>query len=301
VQDLGRDGLRALGVPPAGAMDPEALFIANLMVGNPPGAAGLEWGLGAGRFRFEAPARCCVIGEAEVTADDERVAPWTVVGAAAGLELQLGVPGDGRFAYLAVAGGLDLPAVLGSRSTYLPGRFGGLDGRPLRTGDTLPVGRSGNGGETNGRLLPAELRPERTRRIRILEGPQRDLFSPESWERFLGENFAIASASDRMGYRLAGPPLEHAADPAMPSEPVCPGAVQVPQGAPPIVLMPDGPTVGGYPKLAVVISSDLGKLAQLRPGDRPCFTPVTLEEALAARRLAAERLNRVRRWIAGAR
>lgn len=300
VQDLGREGLRAQGVPPAGAMDAESLSLGNLLVGNPPGAAGLEWGLGQGRVRF---TRSCTFAitcaDTTATLDGGSVPCWAVLAASPGAELVLGVPRQARFAYLALAGGVDVPEVLGSRSTYLPGRFGGFEGRLVRRGDVIAYGaaasrRLGREGAT----LPEELRPTGAiEPIRILEGPQRTLFPDEAWDQLLGADFSISPTSDRMGYRLDGPAVTHTAEAAFPSEPVCPGAVQVPQGSAPIVLMPDGPTVGGYPKIAVIITADLGRMAQISPSGRPRFIPVQLEEALAALHAVRARLDRVRAWL----
>lgn len=275
VQDLGRFGYRAQGVPPSGAMDPDALVRANDAVGNDPGDAGLEWALGPGRLR--ALAACHIAVDAvriRVTVDGHRVPLRTGTRVDAGEEIALGVPEAGWFAYLAIAGGLDVPLVLGSRSTYLPGRFGGMEGRRIRTGDTL------SGGSPEGRAAGPASTAAPTRGydepIRVVPGPQADLFDTPAWEALLSGAYVVGSASDRMGYRLEGPSLAHRGPATLPSEPACPGAIQVPDGGAPIVLMPDGPTVGGYPKLAVVVTADLGRMAQRRPGDPVRFERVGL-------------------------
>lgn len=297
VQDLGREGLRAQGVPPAGAMDPESLSIGNLLVGNPPGAAGLEWALGQGRLRFTHSCRFAITGaDSTVTLDGSSVPSWADLVASPGAELVLGVPRQARFTYLAIAGGVDVPEVLGSRSTYLPGKFGGLEGRLVRKGDVIPSGAA-ESHRVRQEALPEELRPRATGTIRILEGPQRALFTDQAWDQLLGTAFSISPTSDRMGYRLEGPALAHTAEAAFPSEPVCPGAIQVPQGSAPIVLMPDGPTVGGYPKIAVIITADLGRMAQIPPSGHPRFVPVHREEALTALQDARARVERVRTWL----
>jgi antagonist of KipI len=261
VQDLGRFGHRASAVPPSGAMDGEALARANLAVGNEPGAAAIEWGIGAGTLELPASLDWAIAGGG-VTARRE------------GDILAIEEVRSGAWAYIAVRGGIDVPPVLGSRSTYLPGRFGGLEGRLLRTGDVLPVGagrtgreQSGAGG--NGELAAAQSGPA----IQVVPGPDRTLLPDTAWERFLATEWSVSRSVSRAGYRLDGPLLELDVPEDLPSAPVCPGAVQLPPGGRPIVLMPDGPTVGGYSRIAVVISGALPRLAQRRPGEPVRFVP----------------------------
>jgi biotin-dependent carboxylase-like uncharacterized protein len=177
-----------------------------------------------------------------------------------------------RFVYLAVRGGVDVPPVLGSRSTYLPGGFGGLEGRRLRSGDRLPIGRAEGSGLPAGMQgtgvaapPPAPMAGEETA-LRATPGPQWDRFDDAARAAFFAGRYTVTPASDRMGYRLAGPAVIPREGSTLPSEAACPGAVQIPDGGQPIVLMPDGPTVGGYPKLAVVTRADLDRLAQCVPG-----------------------------------
>lgn len=300
VQDGGRAMGRTLGIPQSGAMDPELLHSVNLLVGNQPGMAALEWALGPTTIGFDHPAVVAWAG-ADGAGGDRHA--WAAHPIPAGTTLELGVPAD-RFGYLAVAGGIAVPEVFGSRSTYLPGGFGGLAGRLLRTGDELPV-RPPSAGEHTGRMsrragqrLPDELRPG-PGPVRVLEGPQAHFFGPEAWEALLGARYQVATGADRMGYRLEGPALTHSGPSALPSEAACPGAIQVPHGGTPIVLMPDGPTVGGYPKLAVVIGPDLGRLAQHRPGSRPGFVRIPLDEARAAVEAMHGRRAAVAAWVSG--
>jgi antagonist of KipI len=288
IQDLGRPGRRADGVPPSGAMDPELLTLANLLAGNVAGASGLEWALGTGVLRFHAEAAVAAAG-AVIAINGLELPEWTAAPVNPGDHVTLNLPA-GRFAWLAVAGGIDVPEVIGSRSTYLPGKFGGLEGRRLRSGDRLPLGAAVAVLDAP-RTLPDDLLPGDAGPIRLVPGPQAELFGPEAWSALLSGQYAIAPASDRMGYRLTGPALSHSAAAGLPSEPVCPGAVQVPAGGAPIVLMADGPTVGGYPKIAAVISTDLGRFSRLTPGSRPHFALVTFEEAVAALRERAARLR----------
>jgi biotin-dependent carboxylase-like uncharacterized protein len=265
----------------AGAMDPESLELVNLLVGNAPAAAGVEWALGPGRIGVEQACSVAAGPGTILAIAGEPVPAWTARRVRPGDALELAVPA-GRFGYLAVSGGVQVPPILGSRSTYLPGRFGGLEGRLIRAGDLLP----GSGAPGPARGLPPALHPDDGGPIRVVDGPQADLFDGRAWETFLNGRYVVSPTSDRMGYRLEGPTLSHRGAAALPSEPACPGAIQVPEGGTPIVLMVDGPTVGGYPKLGVVITVDLGRLAQQRPGARPAWVRVSLalaREALEAR------------------
>jgi antagonist of KipI len=296
VQDAGWEGFRAQGMPSGGAMDRWASAVANLVVGNPAGAAAREWALGPGVLRFEADALCAVGGaDVDGSLGGEPIPPYTVVAARAGDELRIERITRGRFVYLAVRGGIDVPPVLGSRATYLAGGFGGLDGRLLRAGDALPVGGVGGLAPAAGWALPDGLRPTypADEPLRAILGPQANLFSPDSLGAFEAATFRVARASDRAGYRLEGPPILPAVKASLPSEPACPGAVQVPDSGQPIVLMPDGPTVGGYPKIAVVASADLSRLAQRSPGDAVRFRLVSVEEAQAAYRRRAVDLHTI--------
>ncbi|HET8623910.1 MAG TPA: biotin-dependent carboxyltransferase family protein [Gemmatimonadales bacterium] len=257
VQDLGRYGHRAAAVPVSGAMDPVSLARANGLVGNEPGLAAVEWGIGAGSLRL---------------------APNTVVGWA-GADVSIRREGDmltvtafrsGAWLYIAAQGGIDVPVVLGSRSTYLPGSFGGLEGRLLRAGDRLPTGRANVGRADRDTVTQAPTFGASA--FEIVPGPDRHLLHDRVWKEFLETEWTVSRAVSRAGYCLDGPVLAFEASADLPSAPVCPGAVQVPPGGRPIVLMPDGPTVGGYPRIAVVVSGELSRLAQRRPGEPVRFS-----------------------------
>jgi len=261
VQDEGWSAQREAGMPVSGAMDRWALAAANRMVGNAPDAAAFEWALTGGRLRFDRDTRVAVCG------------PGVSTSAAlpAGSEFELIRPTEGRFLYLAVSGGLDVPKVLGSRSTYAPAGIG----HRLRAGDTVPMGAPATGRSG----LPGGPPNYASGVVRVVEGPQRALFSSPDWERFLQSTWRVSRVSDRMGYRLEGdtPVTAPAAD--LPSEAACVGAVQVPPDGWPIVLMADGPTVGGYPKIAVVISADLPIMVQRQAGESISFRATSLAEA----------------------
>jgi antagonist of KipI len=267
VQDLGRDGLTHLGISPAGAADITAFRIGNWLVGNPPHAAGLEITLTGGRYRFQSRALVAVTGR------------WESFVTGAGDVLEIPPLRTGARAYLCVAGGIDLPEVLGSRATHVLSRLGGLDGRALRRGDKLPVGTPGT---LTPRVLPDHLRQltERTLRLRITAGAQARRFSAEAAMRLLASEYTVRDNSDRMGVRLSGPPVRWSGE-EMRSEGVPLGAIQIPPGGEPIVLGVDAQTTGGYPVIGCVITADLPSLGQLRPRDRVRFQPVSFDEARA--------------------
>jgi biotin-dependent carboxylase-like uncharacterized protein len=232
--------------------------------------------------------------------DEVPIAPWSSVAVPAGSTLAFAGARGGVRGYLAVRGGVDVPQVLGSRSTYTRARVGGLQGRALAKGDVLRVGTvttpSGPAGAP--RALPSSLVPTSGRevRLRVLLGPQDDLFPPESLQTFLGATFTISNRNDRMGYLLDGPTLRHARGADIVSDGIVPGSVQVPGSGIPIVMMADCATVGGYTKIATVISADLPRIAQAKAGDRVQFERCTYREAVAALRERVAWLEAVRRW-----
>lgn len=296
IQDAGRVGGRNLGIPGSGAMDLPSLQTTNLIVGNPPRAAGIEWALGPMTLGFPNGGTIAVGGAEVVTTLAGATLPmWTAAEVAPGGTLLLSVPRAGRFGYLAVSGGIAVPVVMGSRATYFPAGFGGLDGRLLRAGDRVPIGLAPDTPPRLGTPLPPLLRPAE-KPIRVLAGPQDRFFDESVWEALEAGHYRIATAADRMGYRLEGAVVHHSGPATLPSEAACPGAIQVPQGGTPIVVMRDGPTVGGYPKLGVIIGPDLGRFAQLSPGDQAFLYRVDLTAALEAARWEEQRLRDGYRW-----
>jgi biotin-dependent carboxylase-like uncharacterized protein len=289
VQDAGRPGWRAFGMPLAGAMDRLALAAANLLAGNPPGAAAVELTLTGGTWRFEEAAHAALAGaDMGATLDGALLAPWSSFRARAGSTLTLGPARLGVRSYLAVRGGVAVPLVLGSRSTYTRARIGGLEGRPLAAGDRLPIGPA------RGRApAPRAVPPARTPpcggggRLRAILGPQDDRFDAANLAAFFATGWKVTAQNDRMGYRLDGPPLAVAGGADILTDGLVPGAVQVPGNGLPIALAVDCQTAGGYAKIATVIGPDLRVLAQARAGDEVRFAPCTQAEAVAA--LRAER------------
>jgi antagonist of KipI len=273
VQDRGRRGHRASGVPLGGAMDAFALRVANLLVGNPDGAAALEFALVGPTLEFSADTIVALGG-----GEFEGMPVWTPRAVRAGERLELTACRRGCRGYLAIAGGIDVPPVLGSRSTYLRAGFGGLNGRVLREGNVLAastVTRRVNESEhwrIDERILPPySAHPT----VRVLRGAQ----AAEFGDTWLTADFKVSPQSDRMGLRLTGPALRRATAADMVSMAVAPGTVQAPPDGQPIVLMAEAQTIGGYPQLAHVIEVDLPLLAQVRPGDTVRFAETTLTEA----------------------
>ena len=293
VQDLGRVGHLDAAVPRAGALDPFALALANILVGNPPAAAAVEWGLAGGEVRFERDATVALSGAiARATIGGRPVGPGHASRAAAGEVLAVERIEDGAWLYVAVSGGIDVPPVLGSRATYLPGRFGGFEGRLLRSGDRLPLGSPVARAARTGapRDLPASaLRTP----IGLLPGQDLGRLSDTAWRWLVETEFRVSHAVSRMGYRLEGPAPALSLPRDLPSAPACIGTIQLPPSGEPIVLMPDGPTVGGYPRIAVVATADLGRLAQRRPGEVVRFEAVGLAEARARLRRRREALDAI--------
>jgi len=287
VQDLGRPGHLDAAVPRAGALDPLALATGNLLVGNARGAAGLEWALGGGALRFERAAALALTGAiATATLAGRPVKPLETVRAKPGDTLVIEQLDAGSWLYIALSGGIDVPLVLGSRSTYLPGRFGGLGGRVLRSGDRLPLGTPGRDPPPAG-MIPSLDAPAAP--IRVLPGPDREL-TPGPWDAIVEMEYRVSHAVSRMGYRLEPGLPGRSAVGDRPSAPACVGTLQMPAGGQPIVLMCDGPTVGGYARIGVVVTADLGRFAQRRPGDQVRFRVVQLAEAREALREQHTRL-----------
>lgn len=286
VQDGGRGGWAQYGVPPSGPLDGVALRAANCLVGNPPGAAGLEMTLVGPVLRAWTDCLIAVCGaEFALWIGARPVPTWHACLVRAGEVIAFGPRRWGARACLAISGGIALPPFLGSQATYLPGGFGGLDGRPLRAGDRLPSGPAGGDlAWRAGAVWPAGARPRYAAApvLRVILGPQAEAFTPEAHATFLTAEYEITPASDRMGYRLQGVPLQPRGKADIVSDGVVTGSVQVPADGQPIVLLADHQTTGGYPKLATVIQADLPLLAQSLPGDRVRFQAVTLTEAQAA-------------------
>jgi biotin-dependent carboxylase-like uncharacterized protein len=285
VQDGGRTGQLRYGIPRSGPVDGASFVLANRLVGNPDGAAGLEFTLMGPRLRAEAPCSVAVTGaDAPITLNDAPAPAWTTLELAAGDVLKIGAARSGVRGYLAVAGGVAVPPVLGSRATYLRGRMGGLNGRALARDDRVPIGAAP---PPRRRAVPESARPRFTGDIvlRVVLGPQADRFTGEGIATFLGSTYEVLPQSDRMGARLNGPRIAHARGHDIISDGIALGGVQVPGDGQPIVMLVDRQSTGGYTKIATVCSFDVARVGQAKPGQRVRFTGV---DVVAAHRLLRE-------------
>lgn len=289
VQDAGRPGWERFGLPPGGAMDPAALRTGNRLCGNLPGLAGLEF-FRAGPVLWAGcditVALTGVEGSLEVGTHRFGAGRSVLVRAGERVRVKTQPGGDGCWGYLAFAGGLEPPAVLGSRSTLVRAGLGGLEGRVLVEGDSLPLGFIPDAFQRAGSRLAGGrqfLKGGQTTSIRVTAGPQEGWFSVEALQSFCKTEYHLSDLSDRMGYRLEGPPLTRSHAGELLSQGTVPGAIQIPPDGQPVVMMADRPTTGGYPIPACVIRADLARLAQCLPGEAKVrFVKVSREEALQA-------------------
>ena len=295
VQDLGRPATQREGVPAGGAMDRIALRVGNVLVGNDDGAASLEATLIGPTLAFDHPTLVAITGaDLGATIENEPLPAWHCALVQAGTTMRFGAPARGCRAYVAIAGGVDVPIVFGSRSTYLRAEFGGLEGRALRAGDALTLGTPSPVSRQIAASLEGE-RPVCVARwsigpgvrpryaadvlVHLVAGAHTRALSEQSRDRLFSTKFRVSASSDRMGYRLEGPPLSLASGIELLSEAVAFGTVQLPPGGAPIILMADRQTTGGYPRIGEVASADLPLVAQLKPGDHIRFRPISLRDA----------------------
>ena len=301
LQDLGRRGFQHVGVPVSGALDRNGYLLANVLVGNAVNAACLEIiGSGPELEVVASSLRIALVGSGgglEIAGRDGALVPsGQTVRLTKGEVVRVRLGGDAFCSYLAIEAGFDVPLCLGSRSTYTRAGFGGLNGRPLRSGDLL----HGYAGDVAARdevkfSEPRDLALDQP--IRVVLGPQQEYFTDAAIEEFLHGSYGITPASDRMGFRLAGPALEHKSDYNIVSDGIVAGSIQVPGSKLPIVLMADAQTTGGYPKIATVISADLPVLGVRGAGRTVKFQSVSREEAETIRRAEHQRLMNVIRDI----
>ncbi|MFN8046238.1 MAG: biotin-dependent carboxyltransferase family protein [Dermatophilaceae bacterium] len=273
VQDLGRPGHGAIGVPTGGAADRASLRLANRLLGQADATPGLETTLGGLRVRFGAATRCCVAGApCEVRIDGAAAAFGEAILVPGGAELALGTPRSGLRSYLAVAGGLSAPVALGSVASSPSLALGRP---PLRAGDTLALGEAAPYAPHLAHHPGGAWQAEPT--ATIVRGPRTDWFDRESSAALTSDRWTATGALDRIGVRLDGPPIRRATayeGKELPSEPMVRGSIQVPPDGQPVVLLADHPTTGGYPVIAVVTDADTDRVAQLRPGDPVRFRAV---------------------------
>jgi len=310
IQDLGRPGYFHLGIPVGGAMDRRALIAANRLVGNEEGAAGLESVFMGPQIEFSDERTVAVCGaQIPPMVDGEEKPTWTSFRVKAGQRLSFGYLKEGARVYIAISGGIDTPPMLGSRSTYAIGALGGIDGRAVQAGDTVPLGAARQAAE--GRSVPAELRrvPSGDTELRALPGLYIHRITDASREAFFSDTWTVAPEADRMGYRFRGgrpmefvpreQPFGAGSDPSNITDACYPyGSIQIPGGTEPIVLHRDAVSGGGYFMVGTVISADMNVIGQLQPNKTVQFVPVTMDEALAARKEEATALERIRDILA---
>ena len=308
VQDLGRLRWYHIGMPPSGAMDNFSFRVGNLLVGNDESAAGLEMTYMGFELEATRPTIIAVTGaQVPLQINNQPAAMWQAHTIQAGDRMRLGNVTHGARAYLCIAGGIDVPVVLGSRSTYMLGRFGGVEGRKLEAGDQLPLGpvssrHLASPGRTFDPSLIAPLTKELE--VRVVMGMCSHRITQDSFDEFLAASWEVATEADRIGYRLKGPvfqfkegeqPFGAGADPSNVVDLGYPiGSIQIPGGLEAIMLLNDAVTGGGYTTIGTVIKVDLDRVAQASPGSHIRFRSVGIEEALQARRSREAKLNQIR-------
>ena len=283
IQDVGRYGFQKYGVPVSGALDNFAFRGANLLVGNEMNAAGIEMTVIGPSIKFNYPALISITGaDLSIKLDGEKIDRWAAIQVEADSVLTSDGIQDGIRAYLAINGGINVPMIMGSRSTYIPASFGGYKGRPLMAGDTLFVGEPNPETRHQERTLPENLEPVHyghSHVIRVVLGPQDSNFTSDAINTFFDSRYVVTNNSDRTGYRLAGPSLKHQRTADIISDGTQIGSIQVPADGNPIILMSDRGPTGGYAKIGTIITSDLGFIAQSRPNDNLVFRQVSVKEA----------------------
>jgi antagonist of KipI len=277
VQDLGRYGFQRYGISPSGAMDTYSLKMANLLVGNPLGEAALEATLIGPTLEASEDVSIAICGgNLSPRIDGQEVMMWKSIKIKKGQVLSFGTCKEGCRAYIAVSGGLDVPLVLGSKSTFLNGGFGGFEGRSLKAGDIL----FGNPVARRNRFVHRDMVPayEKNVSVQVILGPHLEKFPQETIQIFLNSEYTISSQANRMGYQLLGPKLEHIDGADIISDAIPLGGIQVPASGQPIILMAERQTTGGYARIGTVISSDIPLLAQAMPGTKVKFREIKNEE-----------------------
>lgn len=284
IQDLGRQSYQSFGISASGAMDCLSLKLANIIVGNPLNYAALEITLVGPELSFKGEGIIAITGaDLSPTLNGKHLQMWRAVHIQDGDLLKFGVPKSGCRSYLAVLGGLNVPEILGSKSTFIRGAYGGMEGRALQKNDEIPIGPIDSNWikEVKNRGIPDFyiLNIFNNESIRFVWGPHDKEFREESKTQFVSSSYQVTNQSDRMGYRLEGETLLHKKSADILSEFVAPGTIQVPANGKPIILMADCQMSGGYMKIGMVIGADLPLVAQKKPGNFIKFQPVSIQEA----------------------
>lgn len=315
VQDMGRTGHAAQGYPECGACDKYALALGNLLCGNPENAAAIEMTLTGATVQFDQDTVVALTGAScAPSLDGQRIPLYAPVRVPAGATLETGMFTAGLRAYLCVRGGVDTAPVLGSRSTDMKCHIGGLEGRALRRGDRLPIGRSAPGYDFGRSARAAKvlegkpwlLRPRTAHSflpgqavplLRAVPGPQDDAFTDDGLHTFFSEMYTVTTDSNRMGVKLSGPAVASKGGSDILSDGIVEGSVQISSNGQPILMLADHQTTGGYAKIATVIAPDLSAAAQLRPGELAAFRPVTAAQAVRLCRDTAQQLRYIKELI----
>ncbi len=284
VQDQGRTGYQKFGVPVSGVVDPRSAALANILAGNPEGEAVLECTMMGPHLQFDQDIVIAVTGgDLGPTLDGKPLPQYRAVAVKAGQILRFTAPKTGCRAFIAFAGGLDVPLVMGSRSTYMKAKIGGWQGRKLEKGDVIPFrDPKADLPRMEARALKREFQPQKENVLRVVLGPQDDAFTEEGIHTFLSEVYTVTPEFDRMGCRLDGPVIKHKESGDIISDGIAFGAIQVPSSGTPILMLSDRQTTGGYTKIANVITVDFRILAQLKAGDKVRFAKVSIQEAQSA-------------------
>lgn len=292
VQDQGRYGYLRFGVSISGAMDKVSLVAANLLVGNDANGACLETTLTGPELQALKRTQIAITGgDCSPKINDQSASMWRTLAVQKGDIISFGKMQSGCRAYISIRGGIDVPLILGSRSTYVRGKLGGVEGRPLRIGDSIdvfdvpPLRVEYEMPEETLRQFPSDFR------VSVLLGPQADMFTEKGVETFLSCQYKVTLEADRMGYRLEGPVIDHKGKADIVSDGLLPGAIQVPKSGKPILIMQDAQTTGGYPKIAAASTPDISALGQAKPNDTIQFSKITIHQAHGKMREYNQMLN----------
>jgi biotin-dependent carboxylase-like uncharacterized protein len=291
IQDRGRIGYQQYGIPVSGAADRYSLQLANILVGNNRYEGCIEMTMMGATIAFFSKSAIAITGaDMRPMINNNPIRAYETVMVEAGDVLEMSMAQKGLRAYLAIAGGFEIEEIMGSKSTYIRGRFGGYKGRKLKSGDELDINPS-NFNQI--RKIPVDMIPiyvyDTT--LSVVMGTEEDYFTEESIETFLNSSYTITEQSDRMGIRLEGPPITHIGSADILSSGISEGTIQVPKNGQPIIMMADRQTTGGYTRIANVISTDIPKLAQMKPGDTIHFQKISLSDAHSRIRLQEEKFQ----------
>lgn len=283
IQDLGRLAYQKYGIPTSGAMDPLSLRIANILVGNKEDAGAIEVTLIGPKLKFIESGVIAITGaNLSPTINNKPIPLWSTIKVDKNDILKFGESINGCRSYIAVNGGIDVPEIMGSKSTFIRGGYGGLKGRRIQKGDVVVREAKNNKPEVLcHRKLSPKVTPnfEKNKRVRVILGPQVDSFTKEAINNLLSGSYTIMKDSDRMGYRLEGPSLEHVSGADIISDYITAGSIQVPGNKQPIILMADCQVTGGYTKIGTVIGVDIPLIAQKKPGEQISFEKIEINEA----------------------